>query len=135
MWPTEASKLFVHGSNAPFSGTRIWIATSQRTGLLWINNHGNNSPNPSESKPPVPGTNLLTALDPALGREIQKTRQALIVQNDVSNRVSDVTIVARSPRTSMSSHLQIEAQAVSATVALFNRIRGPACSLLMPINS
>jgi mRNA interferase MazF len=31
---------------------------------------------------------------PTIGREIQKTRPALIVQNDVSNRVTDLTIVA-----------------------------------------
>ena len=36
----------------------------------------------------------LTALDPALGHEIQKTRLALIIQNDVSNRLSQITIVA-----------------------------------------
>ena len=36
----------------------------------------------------------LTALDPTIGREIQKTRPALIIQNDVSNRLTDLTIVA-----------------------------------------
>src|SRR5271169_2421718 len=36
----------------------------------------------------------LTTLDPTIGREIQKTRPALIIQNDVSNRVTDLTIVA-----------------------------------------
>ncbi len=36
----------------------------------------------------------LTALDPALGHEIKKTRPALIVQNDISNRYSQTTIVA-----------------------------------------
>ena len=40
------------------------------------------------------GEIYLTALDPAVGREIQKTRPALIIQNDISNRVSGVTIVA-----------------------------------------
>jgi PemK-like, MazF-like toxin of type II toxin-antitoxin system len=30
----------------------------------------------------------LTALDPAIGREIRKPRPALVIQNDVSNRVS-----------------------------------------------
>jgi mRNA interferase MazF len=34
------------------------------------------------------------AFDPAMGREIKKTRPALIIQNDVSNRYSPVTIVA-----------------------------------------
>ena len=43
---------------------------------------------------PRRGEIYLTALDPTVGREIQKTRPALIIQNDVSNRVSDITIVA-----------------------------------------
>src|SRR5438876_7661460 len=47
---------------------------------------------------PKRGEIYLTALDPTLGREIQKTRPALIIQNDVSNRLSEITIVA--PRTS-----------------------------------
>ncbi|HWY48968.1 MAG TPA: type II toxin-antitoxin system PemK/MazF family toxin, partial [Bryobacteraceae bacterium] len=34
------------------------------------------------------------ALDPTVGREIQKTRPAVIIQNDVSNRLTDMTIVA-----------------------------------------
>src|SRR5438128_8899289 len=43
---------------------------------------------------PKRGEIYLTALDPTLGREIQKTRPALIIQNDISNRLSDITIVA-----------------------------------------
>ena len=43
---------------------------------------------------PRRGEIYLTALDPALGREIQKTRPALVIQNDISNRVSEITIVA-----------------------------------------
>lgn len=43
---------------------------------------------------PKRGEIYLTALDPTLGQEIQKTRPALIIQNDVSNRVSQITIVA-----------------------------------------
>jgi mRNA interferase MazF len=43
---------------------------------------------------PRRGEIYLTALDPALGREIRKARPALIIQNDVSNRLSDVTIIA-----------------------------------------
>lgn len=43
---------------------------------------------------PKRGEIYLTALDPTLGREIKKTRPALIVQNDVSNRLTDITIVA-----------------------------------------
>jgi len=43
---------------------------------------------------PRRGEIYLTALDPTVGREIQKTRPALVIQNDVSNRLSGVTIVA-----------------------------------------
>jgi len=43
---------------------------------------------------PKRGEIYLTALDPTLGREIQKTRPALVIQNDVSNRLSDISIVA-----------------------------------------
>ena len=43
---------------------------------------------------PKRGEIYLTALDPTIGREIRKTRPALIIQNDVSNRLSEVTIVA-----------------------------------------
>jgi mRNA interferase MazF len=43
---------------------------------------------------PRRGEIYLTALDPTLGREIQKTRPALVIQNDVSNRLSGITIVA-----------------------------------------
>jgi mRNA interferase MazF len=34
------------------------------------------------------------SFDPALGSEIQKTRPALILQNDIANRHSPITIVA-----------------------------------------
>lgn len=43
---------------------------------------------------PKKGEIYLTALDPAVGHEIQKTRPALIVQNDTSNRHSATTMVA-----------------------------------------
>jgi mRNA interferase MazF len=36
----------------------------------------------------------LVALDPTQGSEIAKTRPAVIIQNDIGNRFSDVTIVA-----------------------------------------
>lgn len=49
-------------------------------------------------KPPVVaprrGQVYLVNLDPTLGAEIQKTRPALVVQNDIANRHSPVTIVA-----------------------------------------
>ena len=43
---------------------------------------------------PQRGEIYLTALDPALGHEIKKTRPALVIQNDVSNQYSQTTIVA-----------------------------------------
>ena len=43
---------------------------------------------------PKRGEVHLVSFDPALGAEIQKTRPALILQNDVGNLHSPVTIVA-----------------------------------------
>ena len=43
---------------------------------------------------PRRGEIYLVSFDPALGYEIQKTRPAVIIQNDVSNRFSPITIVA-----------------------------------------
>src|SRR5205085_11599355 len=43
---------------------------------------------------PRRGEIYLTALDPALGHEIKKTRTALVIQNDVTNRYGMTTIVA-----------------------------------------
>jgi mRNA interferase MazF len=43
---------------------------------------------------PQRGDIYLTALDPALGHEIKKTRPALVIQNDVSNHYGMMTIVA-----------------------------------------
>src|SRR5688572_19734668 len=77
------------------------------------------------------GEIYLTALDPALGREIQKTRPALIIQNDISNRLTEITIVApisstvRFPLNPV--HVLLAANqttGLSATsVALLNQIR------------
>jgi mRNA interferase MazF len=80
---------------------------------------------------PRRGEIYLTALDPTLGREIRKTRPALVIQNDVSNRLSEITIVA--PITSTVRfplnpvHVLLAADrntGLSVTsVALFNQIR------------
>lgn len=80
---------------------------------------------------PRRGEIYLTALDPTVGREIQKTRPALIVQNDISNRLSGVTLVA--PITSTVRlplnpvHVLIPANQTTGlavtSVALFNQIR------------
>lgn len=43
---------------------------------------------------PRRGEIYLVELDPGRGHEIQKTRPAVIVQNDIGNRYSPVTIVA-----------------------------------------
>jgi mRNA interferase MazF len=43
---------------------------------------------------PKRGEVYLVSFDPAVGSEIQKTRPALILQNDIANRHSPITIVA-----------------------------------------
>lgn len=43
---------------------------------------------------PIRGEIYLINFDPTLGSEIRKTRPALIIQNDVANKHSSVTIVA-----------------------------------------
>ena len=43
---------------------------------------------------PQRGDLYLVEFDPARGHEIQKTRSALIIQNDIGNQYSPVTIVA-----------------------------------------
>ena len=81
--------------------------------------------------PPLRGEIYLTALDPTIGREIQKTRPALIIQNDVSNRLSEITIVApitstvRFPLNPVHVLLPTDADTglVVNSVALLNQIR------------
>ncbi|MEK7565010.1 MAG: type II toxin-antitoxin system PemK/MazF family toxin [Patescibacteria group bacterium] len=46
-----------------------------------------------EVKIPVRGEIYLVGFDPAFGSEINKTRPALIVQNNISNKYSPTTIV------------------------------------------
>lgn len=43
---------------------------------------------------PRRGDIYLVSFDPTVGAEIQKTRPALVIQNDLSNRHSPITIVA-----------------------------------------
>ncbi len=43
---------------------------------------------------PRRGEIYLVAFDPTIGHEIQKTRPALVIQNDISNEHSPITIVA-----------------------------------------
>jgi len=47
-----------------------------------------------ESDFPKRGEVFLVNFDPAVGTEIRKTRPALILQNDISNEYSPITIVA-----------------------------------------
>ncbi len=85
----------------------------------------------TEGNHPRRGEIYLVALDPTVGREIQKTRPALIIQNDISNRLTAITIVA--PITSTVRfplnpvHVLLAAdQSTGLTVtsvALFNQIR------------
>lgn len=50
---------------------------------------------------PRRGEIYLVAFDPTIGHEIQKTRPALIIQNDISNEHSPIVIVA-----AISSHFE-----------------------------
>jgi mRNA interferase MazF len=43
---------------------------------------------------PLRGDVYLVSFDPTIGAEIKKTRPALILQNDIANRHSPITIVA-----------------------------------------
>jgi mRNA interferase MazF len=43
---------------------------------------------------PRRGEIYLVAFDPTVGHEIQKTRPAIIIQNNISNQYSPITIVA-----------------------------------------
>src|SRR5215469_9179583 len=86
---------------------------------------------PPEAGWPKRGEIYLTALDPTVGHEIQKTRPALIIQNDTSNRYSAVTMVApitstvRLPLSPL--HVLLPAGESTglavASVAVFNQIR------------
>jgi len=43
---------------------------------------------------PRRGDIYLVSFDPAVGTEIQKTRPALVIQNDIGNQYSPITVVA-----------------------------------------
>ena len=49
---------------------------------------------PAHINYPRRGEVYLVSFDPTVGAEIKKTRPALILQNDVANRHSPITIVA-----------------------------------------
>lgn len=44
--------------------------------------------------PPKRGEIHLVSFDPTVGADIRKTRPALVIQNDIGNRYSPITIVA-----------------------------------------
>lgn len=79
---------------------------------------------------PRRGEVYLVSFDPTVGREIKKTRPALILQNNIANRWSPITIVA-----AITSHLhtsryptevivnQPEGGLRSASAVLLNQIR------------
>lgn len=80
---------------------------------------------------PTRGEIYLTALDPTVGSEIRKTRPALVIQNNTSNRLTNTTIIA--PITSSVRfplnpvHAVVVADATTGlsapSVALLNQIR------------
>jgi mRNA interferase MazF len=80
---------------------------------------------------PKRGEIYLAALDPTVGHEIQKTRPALIIQNDTSNQYGAVTMVApitstvRLPLSPLHVLLPADASTGLAvpSVAVFNQIR------------
>lgn len=86
---------------------------------------------PQKASHPKRGEIYLTALDPTVGREIQKTRPALVIQNDVSNRLSGITIVAPITSTVRFPLSPVHVLLVAnhrtgldvTSVALFNQIR------------
>lgn len=49
---------------------------------------------PKKVTPPRRGEVYLVSFDPTVGAEIRKTRPALVLQNDIANRFSPITIVA-----------------------------------------
>ena len=55
-----------------------------------------NRPRPEKKEIAFPrrGEIYLVGFDPTVGHEIQKTRPAVVIQNDVSNQHSPITIVA-----------------------------------------
>ena len=55
---------------------------------------GSDRPRRTPVASPKRGEVYVVSFDPVVGSEIAKTRPALIIQNDIGNRVSPITIVA-----------------------------------------
>ena len=87
---------------------------------------------------PRRGEVYLVTFDPTVGSEIQRTRPALIIQNDIANRHSPITIVA-----AITSQFEEplyptevlitppEGGLTTASVALLNQIRSIDCRRLV----
>ncbi len=80
--------------------------------------------------PPRRGEVYLVSFDPTMGAEIKKTRPALIIQNDIANRWSPVTIVAaissRADHSVYPAHVRVDPPEGSLnvpSVVLLNQIR------------
>jgi mRNA interferase MazF len=81
---------------------------------------------------PRRGEIYLVEFDPARGHEIRKTRPALVIQNDIGNRESQVTIVA-----AITSKLSLVPFPVDVTVppSKVNGLSLPSAVLLGQIRS
>lgn len=85
---------------------------------------------PAKVRYPCRGDVWLVAFDPAIGVEIQKTRPAIVIQNDIGNRISRSTIVGavtsqvKEPLYPFEVLLQAgEGGLEKASVAVLNQIR------------
>ncbi len=86
---------------------------------------------------PVRGEVYLVNFDPTLGSEIKKTRPALIIQNDIANEHSPITIVAaitsKFDETLYPTEVEIsagEGGLKQDSVVLLNQIRSIDCQRL-----
>jgi len=81
---------------------------------------------------PLRGEIYWVAFDPAIGHEIQKRRPAVIIQNDISNRHSPITIVA-----AVSSQFRTPAHPREVPIATGARtgLSGPSAVILNQIRS
>lgn len=69
------------------------------------------------------GDVVIVRLDPAEGREMKKTRPAVVVQNDVGNRNSSTTIVAPATGTHRNYPFEILVQATDSPFEKDSSIR------------
>lgn len=79
---------------------------------------------------PKRGEIWLVNFDPTVGSEIRKTRPALILQNDIANRYSPVTIVA-----AISTQSDTLSHPTEIFIAPMQRIEKPSVILLNQIRT